>query len=100
MRLAGRGGGGWQADVKGYLDLATALFAPAAAVFWFLSAYGELPPIVTYWGATPPSDPHQMADEASAWLNTVAATLSGFSAFSAFLSYWAEGSRTAPRRVG
>jgi len=29
--------------VRGHLDLATALFALAAAVFWFLSTYGELP---------------------------------------------------------
>jgi hypothetical protein len=38
--------------VKGYLDLATALFALAAAVFWFLASR-KLPPIVTYWDATP-----------------------------------------------
>ncbi len=53
----------------------------------------EPPAILTYWDATPPSDPHQMAVEASARLNTIAAALRGCSAFSAFLSYWAGGSR-------
>jgi hypothetical protein len=29
-----------------WLDMAAALLAVAAAVFWFLSAYGKLPPMV------------------------------------------------------
>ena len=73
--------------MKRYLDLATALFAFAAAVFWFLSAYGELPPILTYWDATPPSDPYRIAVARSARLNSIAALLSGLSAACAFLSY-------------
>ena len=32
-----------------WLDMGAAIFAIAAAIFWFLSAYGELPPMVTYW---------------------------------------------------
>jgi hypothetical protein len=75
--------------VKGYLDLATALFAFAAAVFWFLSAYGELPPTVTYWDAAPPSDPYRIAVARSLRLNSIAALLSGLSAACAFFSYWA-----------
>jgi hypothetical protein len=75
--------------VKGYLDLATALFALAAAVFWFLSSYGELPPILAYWDAPPPSDPHALAVARSARLNSIAALLSGLSAACAFLRYLA-----------
>jgi hypothetical protein len=50
------------------LDLATALFAFAAAIFWFLAA----------------SDAHRQAIEHSAWLNSVAAALSGCAALFAF----------------
>ncbi len=75
--------------MKRYLDLATALFALAAAFFWFRSAYGGLPPIVTYFDATPSSDPYRIAIEKSAWLNTIAAALSGCSAFCAFASHCA-----------
>jgi hypothetical protein len=75
--------------VKGYLDLATALFALAAAVFWFLASYREPPPILAYWDATPPSDPHTRAVARSARLNSIAAFLSGLSAACAFFSYWA-----------
>jgi hypothetical protein len=49
------------------LDLATALFAFAAAIFWFLASYETLPPV-----------------EHSAWLNSVAAALSGCAALFAF----------------
>ncbi len=73
--------------MRGYLDLATALFALAAAVLWFLSAYGDLPPTLTYWDATPPSDPSRMAVEESARLNSIAAALSGLSALCAFASH-------------
>jgi hypothetical protein len=31
------------------LDFAAAIFAFIAAVFWFLSAAGQLPPIGMYW---------------------------------------------------
>ena len=33
--------------------MGAALFALVAAVFWFRSAYGPLPAIVTYWGSAP-----------------------------------------------
>jgi hypothetical protein len=75
--------------VKGYLDLAAAFFALAAAIFWFLSAYGKLPPMLTYWDSTPPSDPYRLAVESSARLNSIAATLSGCSALCAFFGYLA-----------
>jgi hypothetical protein len=34
-------------------DIAAALFAVVAAVFWFLFAYGELPRMATYWDTAP-----------------------------------------------
>jgi hypothetical protein len=75
--------------VKGYLDLATAMFALAAAVFWFLAS-GKLPPMLGYWGVErPASDPHLMAVEKSARFNSIAAVLSGCSALCAFAGYWA-----------
>ena len=40
-----------------WLDVGTAVFALAAAGFWFASAYGGLPPLRMYWGAAPRSDP-------------------------------------------
>jgi hypothetical protein len=40
-----------------WLDIGEALFAFVAAVFWFLSAYGSLPPMVMYWHHAPESDP-------------------------------------------
>jgi|HubBroStandDraft_6_1064221.scaffolds.fasta_scaffold3148848_2 hypothetical protein len=75
--------------MKGYLDLATALFALAAAVFWF-QASGKLPPMGGYFGTgPPPTDPHMLAVARSVRLNSVAALLSGLSAACAFLGYWA-----------
>jgi hypothetical protein len=62
------------------LDVGAALFALAAAVFWFLSAYGKLPPMITYWGGAPDSDPFYTAVKFSAQMNTWAAALSGLSA--------------------
>src|ERR1700730_8187129 len=35
-----------------WLDIGAALFALVASVFWFLSAYGKIPPIIAYWGMT------------------------------------------------
>ena len=67
-----------------FFDLATALFALAAAFFWF-QASGKLPPMLNYWGFVPASDPHRQAAERSARLNSVAAFLSGCAALSAFL---------------
>src|SRR5208337_3087141 len=57
-------------------DLATALFALAAAVFWFWASYGTLPPMLSYFSSIPASDPYQQAVKRSARLNSVAAFLS------------------------
>jgi hypothetical protein len=62
------------------LDAGTAIFALVAAAFWFLSAYGNLPPMVTYWDSTPESDPFYQAVKFSARMNTYAALASGVSA--------------------
>ncbi len=71
-------------------DLATALFALAAAVFWWWSAVRTLPPMLPYWDHVPASDAYRQAVEYSAWLNSIAAFLSGFSASCAFASWWAK----------
>jgi hypothetical protein len=63
-----------------WLDIGAALFAFGAAVFWFLSASGTLPQMVTYWGGAPPNDPFYSAMKFSASMNTSAAVLSGISA--------------------
>ena len=63
-----------------WLDVATIMFAVGAAIFWFLSAYGELPPMIAYWDAAPPNDPLYMAIKFSARMNRWAAGLSGLSA--------------------
>jgi len=62
-------------------DGAAAILAFLAAIFWFLSAYGPLPPIVMYWGSSPPTDPFYQAMLYSAKMNTVASLFSGASAF-------------------
>lgn len=68
-------------DIKSrYIDIATAVFAFLAAVFWFLSAAGKLPPMVAYWDSTPDSDPFYQAVKFSALMNTIAALCSGVSA--------------------
>jgi len=61
-------------------DIGAAIFAFVAALFWFLSAAGKLPPMVTYWGETPDSDPFYQAVKFSAYMNVIAATASGISA--------------------
>ncbi|HVA15090.1 MAG TPA: hypothetical protein VNF99_17720 [Stellaceae bacterium] len=62
------------------LDIAAATSALAAAVFWFFSAYGKLPPMVAYWGQAPDSDPFFLAVKFSAEMNRWAAGFSGISA--------------------
>ena len=64
-----------------YVDLVSAFFAIAAAFFWFLSAYGKLPPMRPYWDSTPKDDPFHSAVRFSARMNATAAVLSGLSAF-------------------
>jgi hypothetical protein len=63
-----------------WLDLSAALAAIVAAVFWFLSAYGKLPPMITYWDGAPPNDPFYVAVKFSASMNRWAAGFSGVSA--------------------
>jgi hypothetical protein len=63
-----------------WLDVGAAVFAFSAAVFWFASAYGRLPPMVAYWDATPENDPFRMAVTFGVTMNRCAAGLSGASA--------------------
>jgi hypothetical protein len=63
-----------------WFDVGAAVLAVAAAVFWFLSAYGKLPPMVSYWDQAPANDPLYVALKFSASMNTWAAGLSGASA--------------------
>jgi hypothetical protein len=63
-----------------WLDVGAAVLAGAAAVFWFLSAYGKLPPMVSYWDRAPDTDPLYVALKFSALMNSWAAGLSGASA--------------------
>ena len=62
------------------LEIGAATFAFIAAVFWFLSAYGKLPPMTTNWGAMPEGDPFIQAMIYAARMNTLAAIASGNSA--------------------
>ena len=62
------------------LDIAAAILALIAAVFWFLSAYGKLPPMIAYWDQTPENDPFYQAVKFSASMNRWAAGFSGGSA--------------------
>jgi hypothetical protein len=43
-----------------WLNIAAALFALFAALFWFVSAYGKFPPMLTYWDQTPSNDPFML----------------------------------------
>ena len=63
-----------------WLDAAAALTALVAAVFWFLSAYGKIPPLVAYWDQAPETDPFVMAVQYAARMNRWAAGFSGLSA--------------------
>jgi hypothetical protein len=71
--------------MRKWLDIGAAVFAFVAAVFWFLSAYGKLPPMVTYWDSTPQNDPYYQAVKFSAEMNRWA---SGFSCISALCMGW------------
>jgi hypothetical protein len=66
------------------LDIGAAAFAFIAAVFWFSSAVGHLPPITTYWLHAPSNDPFYVAMKFSAQMNMWAAIFSGFSALCLF----------------
>jgi hypothetical protein len=60
-----------------WCDIAAALLALVAAVFWFLSAYGELPAVAMYWGHAPESDPFYQAVKFSATMNRWVSVVSG-----------------------
>ncbi len=66
--------------MKTWLDGVAALTAFVAAVFWFLSAYGKVPPLVAYWDQAPDTDPFVMAVKYAAQMNRWAAGFSGVSA--------------------
>jgi len=69
-----------EAGMGKWLDVSAAVFALAAAVFWFLSAYGKLPPMIAYYDAAPETDPFYKAVKFSAKMNQWAAGFSGLSA--------------------
>jgi len=59
------------------LNIVAALAAIIAAVFWFLSAAGKLPPMVTYWDSTPSTDPLYQALQNGVRMNRIAAIFCG-----------------------
>ena len=61
-------------------NLVSAAAAICAAVFWFLSAAGRLPPIITYWGGAPPTDPLHAALQQGVRMSRIAAAFAGVSA--------------------
>jgi hypothetical protein len=59
----------------------------AAALLWFRSAAGPLPPMRMYWDAAPPGDPFYQAVVQGARLNRIAAFLTGASVVFSLLSW-------------
>jgi hypothetical protein len=62
------------------LSLASGIFAFSAAVFWFISAANQPPPMVTYWDGAPPTDTFYASLAFGARMNRWAAFFSGLSA--------------------
>lgn len=60
-------------QAAGGLNLLSALAAFAAAWLWYLSARNKLPPMVTYFDATPEDDPFLVALQQGTSLNRRAA---------------------------
>jgi hypothetical protein len=60
-------------------DFVSAVLGLIAAYLWLQSAFGPIPPIKTYWGQTPESDPYRQAVVKAAILNCWAAGLTGVS---------------------
>jgi hypothetical protein len=58
-----------------------------AALLWFRSAAGPLPPMRMYWDAAPPGDPFYQAVVEGARLNRIAAFLTGSSVVFSLLSW-------------
>jgi cold shock protein len=63
------------------LSVAAALLAFVAAIFWFFSAHGDVPQIVSYYDRVPDSDPFLQSLRSSALMNKYAASASALSAF-------------------
>ncbi len=63
-----------------WMDFGAAAFAVLAAIFWFLSASGKLPPMVAYWDRAPEGDPFYQAIIFSAVMDKWAAGFSGAAA--------------------
>jgi hypothetical protein len=63
-----------------WLDWGTAGFALIAAVFWFLSAFGKIPDMKSYWDQAPANDPFFVSLATSASYNRTAAFFSFLSA--------------------
>lgn len=68
------------------MNLISAIAAFCAAVFWFLSAAGNLPPITSYWDHTPASDPFFAALQTGVQMNRIAAVFAGVSALATAVS--------------
>ncbi len=66
--------------VPAVLSSVSAIFALAAAYFWFRSAEGQPPPPKGYWGQAPETDPFLMAFRRSLQMNRWGAICAGISA--------------------
>jgi hypothetical protein len=77
-------------DMRKWLNIVGAIFALAAAFFWFLSAWGKIPTLTTYWGAMPEDAPFFVALKFSAKMNNWAAALSAASALCVGVSLFLE----------
>jgi hypothetical protein len=77
--------------MKRWFEIIAATLAIGAAIFWFLSAYGGVPQMQSYWGTVPSTDPFYAAMRFSAYMNTAASVLSGLSAFCLGVSAFSRG---------
>jgi hypothetical protein len=71
-----------------YLEIGVAVFAFIAAAFWFASAAGEFPRMLTYCNSVPPDDPYYVAVKFSALMIRWAAFFSGLLAVCAGVNVW------------
>jgi hypothetical protein len=69
----------WRRSIV-WLRFGAALFAFGVGAFWLMSAWGELPQMITYLGYTPADDPFFQALAHSAKMNRLAAWLACISA--------------------
>jgi len=77
-------------QIARWASIVSGVAALAAAAFWFLSAAGEVPPMLQYWDKAPPEDPFYRAFVASVRMNRIAALLTGASVLSGALAMWIE----------